>query len=104
MQAAAPHPIDVRVGKRIRARRRDLGISQSRLAAGIGVTFQQLQKYERAGNRVSASRLYEIAWQLQMPVCWFFCEPPTPDKQAMVGSAFTRCEWHKGCAAVPKKG
>ena len=56
-----PHIIDVAVGDNIRRRRRSLGISQEALAAAVNVTFQQIQKYERGANRVSASRLYEIS-------------------------------------------
>lgn len=59
------HPVDVAVGERIRARRRELGMSQVELARGLGVTFQQCQKYERGANRVSASRLVDAAALLQ---------------------------------------
>ena len=68
----APNPIDVHVGERIRCRRRSLGISQDRLAEEIGLTFQQVQKYERGTNRVSASKLYQAAKVLQAPVSYFF--------------------------------
>ena len=54
----APNPVDVHVGLRIRLRRKELGVSQEKLAEAIGLTFQQVQKYERAANRVSASKLY----------------------------------------------
>lgn len=57
----APHVVDVAVGANIRNRRRKLKISQEALAAAIGLTFQQVQKYERGANRVSASMLYEIS-------------------------------------------
>ena len=67
-----PNPVDLYVGGRIRMRRRELGISQERLAEAIGLTFQQVQKYERGANRVSASKLYEIARSLQTPVAFFF--------------------------------
>jgi len=67
-----PSPIDVHVGLRIKLRRKELKISQERLADRIGVTFAQVQKYERAGNRVSASRLWEIARALKAPVAYFF--------------------------------
>ena len=60
-----PHHLDVEIGRRIRERRRDLGLSQSQLAAAIGVTFQQVQKYERGANRVSFSRLMDIVAALQ---------------------------------------
>lgn len=61
----APQAVDIHVGKRIRARRKLLGISQEALADALGLTFQQVQKYERAANRVSASKLYDIARTLK---------------------------------------
>ena len=64
--------IDVLVGKRIRARRHALGISQSELGVAIGVKFQQIQKYETGANRVSASRLWAISDKLGVPVVYFF--------------------------------
>ncbi len=67
-----PHPIDVLVGKRIRMRRTQKSISQSELADALGVTFQQVQKYEKGTNRVSCSRLYEIAKTLDAPITYFF--------------------------------
>ena len=56
-----PNPIDVHVGSRIRLRRTLLGMSQERLAEAIGLTFQQVQKYERGANRVGSSRLFDLA-------------------------------------------
>lgn len=70
----APNPIDVHVGNRIRLRREVLGITQETLAARLGLTFQQVQKYERAMNRVGASRLWDIAQVLSEPVGFFFDE------------------------------
>ena len=67
-----PNPVDLYVGGRIRLRRRTLGVSQERLAEDLGLTFQQVQKYERGANRVSASKLYEIARSLSVPVAFFF--------------------------------
>ena len=67
-----PNPIDVHVGNRIRLRRTLLGMSQERLAEQIGLTFQQVQKYERGANRVSASKLWEIAGALRTPVAYFY--------------------------------
>ncbi len=67
-----PHPIDVHVGARIRHRRAMLGLNQTDLALRVGVTFQSIQKYERGTNRVSASRLQEIAGVLNVPVSHFF--------------------------------
>ena len=66
------HPIDVHVGNRVRQRRTLLGISQSTLGKAVGLTFQQVQKYERGGNRLAASRLYEFATILDVPVEYFF--------------------------------
>ena len=69
---AGPDPIDVHVGARIRTRRHELGISQEKLAAAIGVTFQQTQRQERGSNRVSASALYKIAVTLRVEPGYFF--------------------------------
>lgn len=68
----APHPVDVLVGNRIRQRRALLGMSQTSLGKAVGLTFQQIQKYERGDNRASASRLYEFANVLDVPVSFFF--------------------------------
>ena len=68
----APNPVDVHVGLRIRLRRKELGVSQEKLAEAIGLTFQQVQKYERAANRVSASKLYEVARALDTSTAYFF--------------------------------
>ncbi len=68
----SPNPVDLHVGARIRLRRKVLGVSQERLADSLHLTFQQVQKYERGANRVSASKLYEIARSLACPVSYFF--------------------------------
>lgn len=68
----SPHPVDVYVGNRLRARRRILGMSQIELSKKIGITFQQLQKYENASNRISASRLYDLANALGTDISYFF--------------------------------
>ncbi len=70
--AHAPHKVDRHVGALIRAKRRAMGMSQSKLAEALGVTFQQVQKYERGTNRVSSSKLYEIAQKLDTPLSTFF--------------------------------
>lgn len=67
-----PHPVDIHVGKRIRAQRKLQGLTQSWLANKIGISFQQLQKYETAANRVSPSRLFGIADALGVPPTHFF--------------------------------
>ena len=66
------HPVDRHVGLRIRMRRKELGVSQEKLAEALGLTFQQVQKYERAANRVSASKLFEIARALDTSVGYFY--------------------------------
>ncbi len=71
-KADAPHPVDIHVGARVRLRRIELGMSQERLAAELGLTFQQVQKYERAANRISASRLYHIGKVLDVKVPFFY--------------------------------
>jgi|SRR6185312_11784632 len=68
MMPARPDPIDVDVGARIRARRISLGLSQTKLAKALGLTFQQVQKYERGDNRVSASTLVRVGRALDIPV------------------------------------
>jgi len=69
-----PNPIDVHVGRRIRQRRTLLGMSQEKLAEAIGLTFQQVQKYERGSNRVSSSRLFDLTHVLDVPMSYFFDE------------------------------
>src|SRR5437762_8757468 len=71
-KADAPHPVDIYVGARVKERRTELGISQEKLAEALGLTFQQVQKYERAANRVSASKLFEIARALETSVSYFY--------------------------------
>jgi transcriptional regulator with XRE-family HTH domain len=67
-----PHPVDVHVGKRIRHRRWLVGMTQQQLAERVGIKFQQIQKYETGANRVSASRLWDIADALDVEVSFFF--------------------------------
>jgi transcriptional regulator with XRE-family HTH domain len=72
LAASSPNPIDRHVGLRIRMRRKELGFSQEKLAEAVGVTFQQIQKYERAANRVSASKLWELAQALNTGIGYFY--------------------------------
>jgi len=72
-----PSPLDVHIGSRIRLRRTLLGYSQARLASAIGLTFQQIQKYEKGTNRVGASRLQQISEVLQVPVSFLFDGGPS---------------------------
>src|SRR5512145_1807794 len=67
-----PNPIDVHVGSRVRLRRTLLGMSQEKLGEAIGLTFQQVQKYERGANRIGSSRLFDLARVLDVPVSYFF--------------------------------
>jgi transcriptional regulator with XRE-family HTH domain len=69
-----PNPVDVHVGGRVRMRRTLLGLSQEALAESLGLTFQQVQKYERGANRVSSSRLFDLCRILKVPVAFFFDE------------------------------
>ncbi len=71
-----PNPIDVHVGNRVRLRRTLKGLSQEKLGEAIGLTFQQVQKYERGANRIGASRLYDLARVLDVPVSFFFDDIP----------------------------
>ena len=71
-------PIDVHVGSRIRLRRTLLGMSQERLGEALGLTFQQVQKYERGVNRVGASRLFDLSRVLDVPISFFFDDLPAP--------------------------
>lgn len=71
-----PDPVDVHVGNRVRQRRTLMGMSQEKLGAALGLTFQQVQKYERGANRMGASRLHQISRILDVPVEFFFEELP----------------------------
>lgn len=77
-----PSPIDVHVGSRVRLRRTLLGMSQEKLGEALGLTFQQVQKYERGVNRIGASRLFDLARVLDVPIGFFFDDMP----DAMGGS------------------
>lgn len=77
-----PNPIDRHVGSRVRMRRMLAGISQEKLGEALGLTFQQIQKYEKGSNRISASRLQQIAKMLDVPVSFFFDGAPARDGPA----------------------
>lgn len=70
-----PASLDRRIGERIRLRRTELGMTQEQLASALGISYQQVQKYENGVNRISASRLAEIAQRLEVPIGWFLDEP-----------------------------
>ncbi|MGD9867683.1 MAG: helix-turn-helix domain-containing protein [Hyphomicrobiales bacterium] len=72
MARKGPNPVDVHVGSRVRLRRMLLGMSQEKLGESMGLTFQQIQKYEKGANRIGASRLYHLSKVLDVPVQFFF--------------------------------
>ena len=86
-----PNPVDVHVGGRLRLRRTLLGKTQTDLGNAVGLTFQQLQKYERGANRIGAGRLYDFSQLLGVPVSFFYDDMPgeiTEKKQAPDGQLF----------------
>jgi transcriptional regulator with XRE-family HTH domain len=85
-----PSPIDVHVGSRIRLRRTLLGMSQERLGEALGLTFQQVQKYERGVNRVGASRLFDLSRVLDVPISFFFDDMPDSLTSTYGGQASRR--------------
>jgi len=82
MTKKAPNPIDKHVGSRVRMRRMMIAMSQEKLGEKLGITFQQIQKYEKGTNRIGASRLQQIASVLSVPVSFFFEGAPTPEAAA----------------------
>jgi transcriptional regulator with XRE-family HTH domain len=85
MPAKPPNPVDRHVGSRVRMRRIMLGMSQERLGEGLGLTFQQIQKYEKGTNRIGASRIQHISEILQVPVSFLF--EGSPGSSAHFGEA-----------------
>jgi len=77
-----PDPVDRHVGSRLRLQRTLIGFSQQKLGQALGITFQQIQKYEHGTNRIGASRLYQISQILDVPVSFFFEEMPEPTRQS----------------------
>jgi transcriptional regulator with XRE-family HTH domain len=89
----APNPIDKHVGSRVRMRRKMLAMSQEKLGAALGLTFQQVQKYERGANRIGASRLQQMSHILQVPVAFFFEGAPNASaSHGSGGSALSMAE------------
>lgn len=82
-----PDPIDVHVGSRVRLRRTLLGLSQQKLGDALGLTFQQIQKYERGANRIGASRLYRLSRILDVDVTYFYEDMPAEVKKGTKGLA-----------------
>ena len=87
MAGKKPNPVDTHVGSRVRLRRMLLGMSQERLGDSMGLTFQQVQKYEKGVNRIGASRLFQISKILDVPVQFFFEEAPHSDASPVKGMA-----------------
>ncbi|MEC9369492.1 MAG: helix-turn-helix transcriptional regulator [Pseudomonadota bacterium] len=87
MARKGPNPIDVHVGSRVRLRRMLLGMSQEKLGESMGLTFQQIQKYEKGANRIGASRLFHLSRVLGVPVQFFFEGSPGAESQAAAGLA-----------------
>lgn len=75
-----PNPIDIHVGSRLRLRRTMMGMSQEKLGKQLGITFQQIQKYEKGTNRIGASRLHEIASIFRTPISYFYEDAPNINK------------------------
>ncbi|GAK34758.1 hypothetical protein JCM17846_02170 [Iodidimonas nitroreducens] len=90
--AANPDPIDVHVGSRVRLRRTLLGMSQEKLGDALGLTFQQIQKYERGANRIGSSRLFKLSQILDVPVSFFFDDMPDDVQKANRGLSDTPSE------------
>lgn len=78
-----PNPVDIHVGSRVRLRRMLLGMSQEKLGEHLGLTFQQIQKYEKGVNRIGASRLFDLAQVLGVPVQFFYDEAPQSHDNGM---------------------
>ena len=85
-----PNPIDVHVGSRVRFRRMLLGMSQEKLGEKLGLTFQQIQKYEKGINRIGASRLFDLAQVLGVSVQFFYEEAPAAEPQQLVPDGLCR--------------
>ncbi len=83
-----PNPIDIHVGSRVRFRRMLLGMSQEKLGEKLGLTFQQVQKYEKGINRIGASRLFDLAQVLGVSVQFFYEEAPAPEGHPFVQEGF----------------
>ena len=103
---AAKHPVDIHVGKRVRQRRWMVGVTQQHLAERVGIKFQQIQKYETGMNRISASRLWDIAAVLEVPVNFFFEgigeEEPTLDAPADVFADREALQLVRSYYAIPE--
>lgn len=84
LPSGLPNPVDIHVGARVRLRRTLMGMSQEKLGESIGLTFQQVQKYERGANRIGASRLFDLSRVLDVPVSFFFDDMPAEAAAARI--------------------
>lgn len=100
MPPLVPHHVDCHVGQKVRLRRLSLGKSQAEVATSLGVSFQQLQKYEKGQNRIGASRLFEIAQVLDTPVAWFFLELPGQEMEQVEHAKSEHVELSKDAANI----
>ncbi|TCS65053.1 helix-turn-helix domain-containing protein [Varunaivibrio sulfuroxidans] len=96
-----PRPVDVHVGARLRQRRTLIGMSQEKLGEAVGLTFQQIQKYERGANRIGASRLFELSQILDVPVSYFFEDMSNEVKKAAVNGQRTLPETSEASESDP---
>lgn len=87
VKAKGPNPVDVHVGSRVRLRRMLVGLSQEKLGDSMGLTFQQIQKYEKGVNRIGASRLFKLSQVLDVPVQFFFDGMPASEESRSSGVA-----------------
>ena len=87
-----PNPVDIHVGSRVRLRRTLLGMSQEKLGTAVGLTFQQIQKYERGANRIGSSRLFQFAQVLDVPVSFFFDDMPEEIARSQPGASLNASE------------
>ena len=101
-----PSPIDVHVGSRVRLRRTLLGMSQERLGEALGLTFQQVQKYERGVNRIGASRLFDLSRVLDVPISFFFDDLPSSvsGSQGFANRVAGFAEAQEGFPCLPRFG
>lgn len=98
----APDPVDVHVGRRLRLRREILRLSQEQVANGIGVTFQQIQKYEQGRNRISASRLFDVSQVLGISISYLFQGMPGEESASTSKQRRTAAAESPGMMEEPK--
>ena len=97
----SPNPIDVHVGSRVKLRRNMMGMSQERLGEALGVTFQQVQKYEKGTNRISASRMQAMAAALDVPIGYFYEGAPLDAGDALPEPAMPMAQFAEAPAVTP---